>query len=86
MIWLTAIVVGAVVYVIYTMVINRSFLRCPHCGKVGAWRFRNVDDPQEDYDDDGNLIGASARQTCTGCGGEVIQRWSDHDGREIRKA
>ncbi len=86
MIWLAAITVGAIVWLIYTLVINRSFLRCPHCGKRSAWRFKDVGDPEEEYDEDGNLVATSTRQTCTGCGGGVIQRWSDYAGREIRKA
>jgi predicted RNA-binding Zn-ribbon protein involved in translation (DUF1610 family) len=85
-VWIATVVLFAVAYLVYTLVVNRAFLRCPYCGKIGAWRFEDVGEPVAEYDDDGDLVRSATRQACTRCGGEVISCWSDHTGREIRKA
>lgn len=82
--WLLAIVLVVIAYVLYTMILNREFLRCPHCGKVGSWRFNNVEEPVEEYDEDECLVGSTVRQRCRKCGGQVFHVWSDFEGREIR--
>jgi hypothetical protein len=82
--WIIAILAIVIGYAIYTMVINREFLRCPHCGKIGSWRFDSIGEPVDEYDDDGVLIRSTSKQRCRGCQGEVIHFWSDLEGREIR--
>ncbi len=84
MTWMFTIALIGCAFLVYTMIINREFLRCPHCGKVGSWRFDNVEDPVDEVDQDGCLVRSIARQRCRQCGGEVIQVWSDFEGREIR--
>lgn len=81
--WLLAISIIVLTLVAYTLIINREFLRCPHCGKVGSWRFDAIAPPVDEYDDD-HLIRSSTQQKCRKCGGEVLHIWSDYEGREIR--
>jgi hypothetical protein len=82
--WIVAIIAIVIGYVIYTMVINREFLRCPRCGKIGSWRFDSIGEPVDEYDDDGVLIRSALKQRCRGCQAEVIHSWSDFEGRKIR--
>ena len=84
MLWIAGIAMFVVVLVVYVMAINRSFLRCPHCSKIGSWRFDNLGESKDEYDDDECLIQSTTRQTCRKCGGEVVHIWSDNEGRQIR--
>jgi DNA-directed RNA polymerase subunit RPC12/RpoP len=84
MFWLLATLAFIAAYAIYTMVINRDFLRCPHCGKIGAWRFDSIGESDDEHDEDGALVRSVTQQRCRKCGGEVVHVWSDHEGREIR--
>ena len=81
--WILTVGIIVLTFVAYTLIINREFLRCPHCGKFGSWRFDDVA-PSDDEYDDGSLIRSSTRQRCRKCGGEVLHVWSDHEGRDIR--
>ncbi|MCZ6854697.1 MAG: hypothetical protein O7G86_12330 [Gammaproteobacteria bacterium] len=49
--WFTGIAMFVVVFAVYVMAINLSFLRCPHCGKVGSWRFDDRGESKDEYDD-----------------------------------
>ncbi len=84
--WIAAFLAVVVGYVIYTKIINREFLRCPHCGKVGSLRFESIGDPVDEYDKDGALIRSTVKQRCNACQGVVVQVWSDLEGRDIRPA
>ena len=84
MVWIITILATAIAYAIYTMIINREFLRCPHCRKIGSWRFDSIADSVDEHDESGALIRSTTRQRCRKCGGEVVQTWSDYEGREIR--
>jgi DNA-directed RNA polymerase subunit RPC12/RpoP len=84
--WFAAILVITIGYAIYTMIINREFLRCPHCGKIGSWRFESIGDSDNEYDEDGASVRSTSKQRCKGCQGKVLQVWSDSEGREIRLA
>lgn len=85
MIWLAAGLVGVVAIALYTAAINREFLRCPHCRKIGSWRFDDLGAVTGESDDDGVMLKTAQRQACRKCGGEVVQEWSDSTGRTIRK-
>ena len=85
MVLIATIGLAIAVYVLYTMMVNRSFLRCPHCGKIGAWRFDDLGEPRDECDEDGSIIRSEVQQICRRCGGQVVHIWSDYEGREIRK-
>lgn len=86
MIWFIAGLVGVVAIGLYTAAVNREFLRCPHCRKIGSWRFDNIGPASKEFDNSGGLQSVAQRQVCRKCGGEVVQEWSDYAGRSIRKA
>lgn len=86
MTWLVAGLVGIIAVALYTAAINREFLRCPHCRKIGSWRFDNLGPASKEYDEDDGLQRVVQRRACRRCGGEVIHEWSDYSGRSIRKA
>lgn len=48
--WILAIVAFVIAYIVYTMIINREFLRCPNCRKIGSWRFDSVGDSVDDLE------------------------------------
>jgi len=83
--WIAVFLAFVVCYAIYTMIINREFLRCPHCGKIGSWRFESIGDSIDEYDEDGAIIRTTSKQRCKACQGEVVHVWSDFEGREIRR-
>ncbi len=80
---LVVLILGAVV--LYTAWLNRAFARCPHCQKIGSWRFDALSAPEQVYDEDGNLVQTTQKQRCRRCGGQVTHTWHDHGGREIRR-
>jgi len=84
--WILLVVIFVIAYIAYTMIVNRAFLRCPHCGKIGSWRFDDIGNSDEEHDENGDLIRSSTRQKCRRCGGEVIHTWSDIEGRAIQPA
>ncbi|MBT8137450.1 MAG: hypothetical protein KJO54_10595 [Gammaproteobacteria bacterium] len=86
MIWLVAGLIGVIVVALYTAAVNREFLRCPHCRKIGSWRFDNSGPAAAEFDADGELVGSVQPQVCRRCGEQVLQEWTDHTGRTIRKA
>ena len=74
-----------VIYGIYVLFINGFFKMCPHCRKIGIWRFDNLDDPVHEYDDNKILIKSTRRKRCRKCREEVIYVWSDENGKELLK-
>src|SRR5438445_406154 len=48
----TALIIVAVVFaaVLYTAWMNGVFLRCPHCRKVGSWRYDPAGPPVKEND------------------------------------
>jgi hypothetical protein len=86
MIWIALLSIAAIVCVAYTLAVNGAFMRCPHCRKIGAWRFDNVAESMDEIDGDGAVVKSWTRQICRKCGGRVLHTWSDHEGREIRTA
>jgi hypothetical protein len=83
--WIFTIAAAIVIFVVYTMIINREFIRCPHCRKIGSWRFDSIGDSIDEHDEDGCLIRSETPQRCRKCGGKVIHIWSDFEGQEIRE-
>ena len=83
MVWIVAILTFVIAYAIYTMMINREFSLCPHCRKVGSWRFDSIGKSIDETDDDDALIRSTSRQRCRSCGGEVVLIWSDFEGLKI---
>jgi pyruvate-formate lyase-activating enzyme len=74
------------VFGIYTAFTNGIFLRCPYCHKIGAWRFDTIESPIETIDEDGNTQSTQETRICRKCTGKVLDIWSDHEGRTIKKA
>ncbi len=79
------IVIGALI--VWTAVINGAFARCPYCGKIGAWRFDDLEEPVLEQEDPEIELDtkSTTRQRCRKCGSVVIHIVGDHFGREIRK-
>src|SRR5207245_10226825 len=83
----TALIIVAVVFaaVLYTAWMNGVFLRCPHCRKIGSWRYDPAGPPVKEKDRDGVVLKRTEIRTCRKCGGRVLDRWSDHEGRSFEK-
>ena len=70
---------------LYTAWLNRLFLRCPQCRKIGSWRFDSVEPAVEQKDQDGALQSTRQVRACRKCGNKVVETWSDHDGRRLSR-
>ena len=86
MTWPSIVLCGAIAIVLYVAFINGAFLRCPHCRRIGSWRFRTVGEPQEGVDDEGVVSHSVVRQRCKTCGGKVYRTWSDREGLRLLPA
>lgn len=89
MIWLKlamSITVAVTAIALYTAWLNGAFLRCPHCRKIGAWRYDDVEPPLLDKDEDGGIRSSRQLRICRGCGKRVMDLWSDHAGRIFEKS
>jgi hypothetical protein len=73
------------VVLLYTAWLNRLFLRCPHCRKIGTWRFDAAEPATERKDNDGAVQSSGQIRVCRKCGKRVLDTWSDHGGRKIEK-
>jgi hypothetical protein len=82
-----AVVTVAAVFAVmlYTAWLNGAFLRCPHCRKIGSWRYDPVKDAAEQKDEDGVVESSSRICVCRKCGKKVLDKWSDHEGRSFEK-
>jgi len=72
-------------YLLYTAFINGLFKRCPHCGKIGSWRYDKVGSSIEEKDEDGALMKSAQPLCCRSCHKLVLGVWSDFDGRAFLK-
>jgi hypothetical protein len=81
-----AIVAAVLGTLLYTAWLNRLFLRCPHCRKIGSWRFDAVEPAVDRHDEDGDLVSSRQLRVCRKCGKRVIDTWSDHGGRTLERA
>ena len=83
-----ALTVLAVVAAIsfYTAWLNGIFLRCPHCRKIGSWRYDSTEPAVVEKNEDGSVVSRSQPRICRKCGKRVMDRWSDGGGRTFEKA
>ena len=75
----------AALSILYTAFMNGAFKRCPHCGKIGSWRYDKVGEPQEVKDEDDILISSVQELRCRKCGMLVTEIWADQGGRRFEK-
>ena len=68
---------------LYTAWLNRLFLRCPHCRKIGSWRFDTLEPAVVSKADDGAVQSSSQLRACRKCGKRVVDAWSDQGGRVL---
>ncbi len=86
MIKIALITVATIVAVaLYTAWLNRLFLRCPHCRKIGSWRFDNLEPAVVSTDKDGVAKASRQLRVCK-CGKRVLDMWSDNGGRSLEAA
>ena len=86
MIKIALITFGSVFAVfLYTAWLNRLFLRCPYCRKMGTWRFDPAAAEVVEKDKDGNLVSTSQILLCRKCRQRVLHKWSDNEGRTLEK-
>ena len=84
----TGLIILAVILVmaLYTAWMNQLFLRCPHCGKIGSWRYDAAESAAEERDEDGVVRKITQIRICTKCKSKVLYKWSDYEGRTLEKA
>jgi hypothetical protein len=80
-----AIIASVFALLLYTAWLNRLFLRCPHCRKIGSWRFDPAEPEACNRDEDGDVQSSRQIQVCRKCRKRVLDIWSDHDGRALTK-
>jgi hypothetical protein len=83
---LAALGIVAFVLGLYTAWMNGAFRRCPHCGKVGSWRYDAAEPAVHEKDEDGVLQKRTQIRICRKCGKMVLDKWSDSEGRTFEKA
>lgn len=66
--------------------VNGFFLRCPHCRKIGSWRFDPAEPPAQEKDEGGFVESSRQIRVCRKCGKRIVDKWSDHAGRSFEKA
>ena len=70
---------------LYTAWMNGIFRRCPHCRKIGSWRFDQAEPAVVEKDEDGVVQSRRQLRICRKCGNKVIDKWSDYEGRTFEK-
>jgi hypothetical protein len=70
---------------LYTAWVNGVFLRCPHCRKIGSWRFDAAEPAVDTRDEDDVLESSRQVRVCRKCGERVLDTWSDQGGRTFEK-
>jgi hypothetical protein len=81
-----AIIAAGFLVALYTAWLNGFFRRCPHCRKIGAWRYDPAEPAVVDKDEDGIVQSSRQLRICRKCGNRIMDRWSDHGGRTFEKA
>lgn len=76
---------GVALVALYIAWLNGAFRRCPHCGKIGAWRYDDAGPVLENKDADGSIQQSARIRTCRKCGKRVLDKWSDAGGRTFEK-
>jgi hypothetical protein len=79
------IVAAVLATLLYTAWLNQLFLRCPHCRKIGSWRFDRVEAAVVSKDEDGVVQSSREVRACRKCGTRVVDTWSDHGGRTLKQ-
>ena len=69
----------------YTAWMNGVFQRCPHCRKIGSWRYDSAEPAVEEKDEDGSVVRSSQIRVCRSCRQRVLHKWSDDHGRTTEK-
>lgn len=80
------ILAGVLGTLLYTAWLNRLFLRCPHCRKIGSWRFDPVEPVRYGRDEDGVVVSSRQVRVCRKCKKTVLDAWSDYGGRTLEAA
>jgi len=79
-------IVAVFALALYTAWLNGLFLRCPHCRKIGSWRFNSTEPAVVEKDEVGGVLSRSQTRICRKCGKAILDKWSDHEGRTFEKA
>jgi hypothetical protein len=81
-----AIMATVFVIVLYTAWLNGVFRRCPHCRKIGSWRYDASEPAVEEKDEEGVVWRSTQIRVCRKCAKKVLDKWSDFEGRIFEKA
>jgi hypothetical protein len=55
---------GIIAGAVYTAWLNGAFRRCPHCRKIGSWRYDSAEPAVVEKDEDGGVVGCSQIRVC----------------------
>ncbi len=81
-----AIVIASIIlFLLYTALTNGVFKRCPHCGKIGSWRYDKIGHSVDEKDADDVLVRSTQQLRCRRCKELVTEVWSDFEGRAFLK-
>jgi DNA-directed RNA polymerase subunit N (RpoN/RPB10) len=83
---IAALIFAVGLFILYTDWMNGVFLRCPHCGKIGSWRYDAAEPAVQEKDEDGVVCKSTQIRICRKCGKKVLEKWSDYEGRTFDKA
>ena len=79
------ILIALVILIVYTAAMNGVFKRCPHCAKIGSWRYDEIGPSLDEKDADDVVIRSTRQLRCRVCRGRVTETWSDLEGRAFVK-
>jgi hypothetical protein len=63
--------------------VNGMFLRCPHCRKIGSWRYDDPEPAVVEEDEGGGIESSRQIRVCRKCGQKVLDKWSDQEPFEV---